>query len=156
MTSICKYLLLSSVLLHGLALPFPTRRAEDKLHASAPTRVVRDSESSLVQHNTSFVVNPVASGICYGGDHTGLGNTDLRLEYRDNASDFQWVEIAANISTSTGVFTVPIARNSTGSGCVEFRLVQEEHGGGECNCWTLSDVRADNATIIWEESVAQG
>ena len=47
--------------------------------------------------NISFTVNPVA-GTCYGGTSAGLGSTDLRLEYRNNASDFQWVEIANNIS----------------------------------------------------------
>ena len=85
--------------------------------------------------NISFTVNPVA-GTCYGGTSAGLGSTDLRLEYRNNASGFQWVEIADNIPIG-GDFST--AANIPGSGCVVVRLVQEEHGGGNCNCWKLSN-----------------
>ena len=85
--------------------------------------------------NISFTVNPVA-GTCYGGASAGLGSTDLRLEYRNNASGFQWVEIAGNIPIGGNFST---AANIPGSGCVVVRLVQEEHGGGDCNCWQLSN-----------------
>ena len=86
--------------------------------------------------NISFTVNAYDAGTCYGGTSAGLGSTDLRLEYRNNASDFQWVEIADNISIGGDFSTVV---NILGSGCVVVRLVQEEHGGGDCNCWKLSN-----------------
>ena len=74
---------------------------------------------------------------CYGGSSAGLGSTDLRLEYRNNASGFQWVEIAGNIPIG-GDFSTAV--NIPGSGCVVVRLVQEEHGGGNCNCWELTGI----------------
>ena len=75
-------------------------------------------------------------GVCYGDTSDGLGNTNLTLEYRNNASDFQWVEIADNIPIG-GDFSTAV--NIPGSGCVVVRLVQEEHGGGNCNCWELTN-----------------
>ena len=86
--------------------------------------------------NISFTVNPYDSGTCYGGTSAGLGSTDLTLEYRNNDSGFQWVEIAGNIPIG-GNFSTAV--NIPGSGCVVVRLVQEEHGGGDCNCWNLSN-----------------
>ena len=85
--------------------------------------------------NISFTVNPYDAGTCYGGTSAGLGSTDLRLEYRNSASDFQWVEIAGNIPIG-GDFSTAV--DIPGSGCVVVRLVQEEHGGGDCNCWELT------------------
>ena len=92
----------------------------------------------------SFTVNPYDGGTCYGGASAGLGSTDLRLEYRDNASDLQWVEIAGSIPIG-GDFSTAV--NIPGNGCVVVRLVQEEHGGGDCNCWRLTDITL-NSNII--------
>ena len=89
--------------------------------------------------NISFTVNPVA-GTCYGGTSAGLGSTNITLEYRNNASGFQWVEIADNIPIG-GNFSTFV--NIPGSGCVVVRLVQEEHGGGDCNCWQLTNQTLD-------------
>ena len=89
--------------------------------------------------NISFTVNPVVR-TCYGGTSAGLGSTDLRLEYRNNASGFQWVEIAGKIPIGGDFSTVV---NIPGSGCVVVRLVQEEHGGGDCNCWQLTNKTLD-------------
>ena len=111
----------------GIALPIV--REELPVH----TRAKRDA----VLLNISFTVNSYDAGTCYGGTSAGLGSTDLRLEYRNNASDFQWVEIAGNIPIGGDFSTVV---NIPGSGCVVVRLVQEEHGGGNCNCWELTDI----------------
>ena len=81
-----------------------------------------------------FNVTVYDAGTCYGGTSAGLGSTDLKLEYRNNANGFQWVEIAGNISIG-GHFSTAV--NIPGSGCVVVRLVQEEHGGGNCNCWFI-------------------
>ena len=88
----------------------------------------------------SFTVNAYDAGTCYGGTSAGLGSTDLTLEYRNNASGFQWVEIAGKIPIGGDFSTVV---NIPGSGCVVVRLVQDEHGGGDCNCWQLTNQTLD-------------
>ena len=96
-------------------------------------RTKRDADNV----NISFTVNSNDDETCYGGNSAGLGSTNLRLEYRNNASDFQWVEIADNIPIG-GDFSTAVS--VPGSGCVVVRLVQEEHGGGNCNCWELTNL----------------
>lgn len=108
----------------------------------------RSSASSLTSLSLSFIVNSTSPGICYGGDSVGLGSTELRLEYWDNVSDFQWVEVANGIPTSAGTFNTILCADPE---CVWLRLMQEEHGGGHCNCWALRDVKVNNDTIIMEE-----
>ena len=112
----------------GIAL-----RDREELPVHTYTRAKRDA----VLLSISFTVNSYNAGTCYGGTSAGLGNTNLTLEYRNNASDFQWVEIADNIPIG-GDFSTAV--NIPGSGCVVVRLVQEEHGGGNCNCWELTDI----------------
>ena len=114
----------------GVALP-SVHSVEEELLLSA--RAKRDVDIVSI----SFTVNAYDAGICYGGASAGLGSTDLTLEYRNNASGFQWVEIADNIPIG-GDFSTAV--NISGSGCVVVRLVQEEHGGGNCNCWTLTNL----------------
>ena len=65
----------------------------------------------------------------------------MRIPYelataRSNASNFQWVEAASGIPTDVGLYSITVSAGC--GGCVEFRLVQEEHGGGVCNCWNIS------------------
>ena len=125
----------------GVALPSMHSVEEGLL---LPARAKRDADNV----NISFSVNHYDAGTCYGGNSAGLGNTNLRLEYRNNASGFQWVEIADKIPIG-GNFSTAI--NITGSGCVMVRWVQEEHGGGNCNCWNLTNTdlpRAPNLTFI--------
>ena len=113
----------------GIALP-SVHSVEEKL---LPARVKRDADDVTI----SFTVNPYADGTCYGGNSAGLGSTNLRLEYRNNASDFQWAEIADNIPIG-GDFSTAVS--IPGSGCVVVRLAQEEHGGANCNCWELTNL----------------
>ena len=96
----------------------------------------RNTENSTASSlDVSFTILHV-SGVCHGGSTAGLGDTTLRLEFRSNASNFQWVEAASGIPTDVGLYSITV---SAGCGvCVEFRLVQEEHGGGDCNCWNIS------------------
>ena len=131
-----RYLLLM-LLVRGIALPC----VKEKLPVLTRPKRGADIELPL---NISFTVNHYDAGTCYGGNSAGLGNTDLTLEYRNNASDFQWVEIADNISIG-GDFSTAI--NITRSGCVVMRLVQEEHGGGFCNCWELTNLTPNFAAI---------
>ena len=125
----------------GIALPSVHSVEEGLL---LPARAKRDADNV----NISFSVNHYDAGTCYGGNSAGLGNTNLRLEYRNNASDFQWVEIADKIPIG-GNFSTTV--NNPGRGCVVVRWVQEEHGGGNCNCWNLTNIdlpRAPNLTFI--------
>ena len=68
----------------GVALPHVHSVEEELL---LPARTKCDADNA----NISFTVNPYDAGTCYGGNSAGLGNTNLRLEYRNSASD--WVEI---------------------------------------------------------------
>ena len=124
----------------GIALPHVHYSVEEKL---LPARIKRDADNV----NISFTVNSYDDGTCYGGNSAGLGSTNLRLEYRNNASDFQWVEITDNIPIG-GDFSTAVS--IPGSGCVVVRLVQEEHGGGNCNCWDLTNLPPDFEGIIKE------
>ena len=112
---------------------------KEELPVLSRAKRAKQDELSL---NISFTVNPVA-GTCYGGTSAGLGNTNLTLEYRNNASDFQWMEIADSIPIG-GNFSTAV--NIPGSGSVVVRLVQEEHGGGKCNCWELTNPTPDFGT----------
>ena len=123
----------------GVALP-SVHSVEKEL--PVPARAKRDADIELPL-NISFTVNPYDAGTCYGGTSAGLGSTDLRLEYRNNASDFQWVEIADNIPIG-GDFSTAV--NIPGSGCVVVRLVQEEHGGANCNCWEFTNLAPTDNT----------
>ena len=123
----------------GVALPSVHSVEEELL---LPARTKRDADNNIM--NISFTVNSDDAGTCYGDTSAGLGSTDLRLEYRNNASDFQWVEIADNVLIG-GDFNTAV--NIPGSGCVVVRLVQEEHGGGDCNCWELINLEPNFAAI---------
>ena len=124
---------------YGIALPSVHSVEEELL---LPARIKRDADNVNI---ISFTVNHYDVETCYGGNSAGLGSTDLRLEYRNNASDFQWVEIAGSIPIGGDFSTVV---SIPGSGCVVVRLVQEEHGGGNCNCWELTNIppNFDNVT----------
>lgn len=80
---------------------------------------------------------------CIGGS-VGLTNTSVLLQFREVMADavpWEWTDLAVmNITFEggppvriTSSFTVD---NSTVQG-LQFRLVQLEHGGGGCNCWSL-------------------
>ena len=54
------------------------------------------------------------------------------------------MEAASGIPTDVGLYSITVSAGcggggGGGGGGVEFRLrVQEEHGGGDCNCWNIS------------------
>ena len=132
-------LLLLMLLECGIALPCVDSVEEGLL---LPARAKRDADNRNI---LSFTVNHYDAGNCYGGNSAGLGSTNLRLEYRNSASDFQWVEIADNIHIG-GDFSTAV--NITGSGCVVVRLVQEEHGGGDCNSWELTNLSPNFDNVV--------
>ena len=153
MESFCLMLLL----LCGCRLSLPAFSMEgvggerELLASPARSRRNAESENSTASSLNVFFTVLHVSGACPGGSTAGLGDTTLRLEFRSNASNFQWVEAASGIPTDVGLYSIIVSAGC--GGCVEFRLVQEEHGGGDCNCWNISgnvlvngSVRAVNVT----------
>ena len=90
---------------------------------------------SAIRVIITFNVESYSSGPCYGGNSAGLGSTNLRVEQR---SDLQWIERQDNILIG---FHVMITASTSGTSM--FRMVQEEHGGGNCNCWELTFVNIE-------------
>ena len=82
---------------------------------------------------------------CNGGD-TGLTNTSLLVEYRvvnttsSTSSVGEWRYLYDVVVG--GIVNLPRAQLDDDSG-FQLRLLQLEHGGGECNCWTLSSISVD-------------
>ena len=76
---------------------------------------------------------------CVGGD-VGLTDTSVLLQYRLLSPTPQtWTtELAVSPNDTHMVRTISISESAQG---VQFRMIQFEHGGGHCNCWTLSDMR---------------
>lgn len=103
----------------------------------------RSADTNAAPLNVAFTVLPLSSAVgeCYGGNSTGLGNTTLRLDCWSNVTS-QWVKVAAGIPIDAGAYNTTVY-----AGCVEFRLVQEEHGGGNCNCWTVGGVAVNGSTL---------
>ena len=81
---------------------------------------------------------------CYGGN-SGLGDTALRLEFRSNATNTEWVKVESGIPTEENLYSTTVGADCD---CVEFRLVQEEHGGGPCNCWRIGDIMVDTHRAV--------
>ena len=142
--------LLVVFLLHRQLLAFPVETMREPHFSSSSARSARNSETASALLSVSFVIDSISSGICHGGNRTGLCSTDIRLEYRENAfnSSYQWAEVVGDIRTNAGAVNATV---STDSECVWFRLVQEEHGGGACNCWMVSDMRVNNVSVVLEE-----
>ena len=93
--------------------------------------------------NITIEISTHPAGECDGGN-AGLGDTALRLEFRSNASNFQWVEAASGIPIDGGLYSTTVRADCE---CVEFRLVQEEHGGGDCNCWSVGSVEVNGVAV---------
>lgn len=125
----------------GQGLSLPAWRP-DRHHPAARWR--RDSNSAAAPVNVSFtVLPPDAVRVCHGGDRA-LCSTSLRLDFRSAATDWLWWEGARNISIGARDVEVTVR---AGSECVQYRLVQEEHGGGDCHCWVTSDIRVNGSVI---------
>ena len=90
---------------------------------------------SAIRVITTFNVESYSSGPCYGGNSAGLGSTNLIVEQRS----LQWIKRLDSIPI--GARNVVI--NASTSGTTMFRLVQEEHGGGNCNCWELTFINTE-------------
>lgn len=107
--------------------------------------------------------SPLTNVECFGGD-AALTNTSIMLQYTtaiegptmhpssSDATDAQdeWTTLSAIKPLNTSLYSQVSANFSVdGSvGGLQFRLLQLEHGGGSCNCWTFESmtVTLDNQT----------
>lgn len=76
------------------------------------------------------------NSICHG-EGAGFYSTGIRLEYV-NSSSSNWVRITDEIILldSGEVHFFPDLDGS----CLVIRAVQQEHGGGPCNCWRIDSL----------------
>ena len=87
----------------------------------------------------ALTIDPVGH-TCKGGD-TGLTNTSLLVEYRvvnttsSPASVGEW-RYLADRSTPLNIEREQLLDSAAGG--FQIRVLQLEHGGGKCNCWTLN------------------
>ena len=102
--------------------------------------VVKNGHIVAAANTLSIFLKGPLNRTCFGGPSAGLGSTDLRLDYRSNKTDYKWMEIRDGIKLN-GSFDQPVPPSE---GCVEFRLVQVEHGGRPCNCWRVVAVQLNS------------
>ena len=111
-------------------------------------------------HEVSLEVLTIApadlSVTCNGGD-TGLTNTSVLVEYRvvnttsSTSSVGEW-RYLYGVVVGNGIVNLPRAQLDDDSG-FQLRLLQLEHGGGECNCWTLSSFSVDCGESITSTNI---
>ena len=84
------------------------------------------------------------TGDCVGGN-IGLTDTSVQVQYREittsgsGQSDFMTL-VSIPINGSQNIMkNMTLANSAFG---VQFRLLQLEHGGGECNCWDVMQVQS--------------
>ena len=98
----------------------------------------------------NLTIDPVTAAVdCIGGG-IGLTNTSVVVEYRivnttsSPASVGEWRFLAAEIVTRT--INIEInedqIHHSAADG-FQLRLLQLEHGGGMCNCWSSSSIKVN-------------
>ena len=133
------------LLIHGR--PNVSAQGHHGVTVDSAERLRRNTDNASL--NITIQLLPPTPGLCPGGSTAGLGDTTLRLEFRSNASNFQWVEAASGIPTDVGLYSITVSAGcgGGGGGGVEFRLVQEEHGGGDCNCWSIVGVAVNGLTV---------
>ena len=94
------------------------------------------------------------TGDCVGGN-VGLTDTSVQVQYREfttsSSGQSDWktlVSIPINGSQNISVMENMTLANSVKG--VQFRLLQLEHGGGECNCWEVIQVqgRVNNSASL--------
>jgi len=102
------------------------------------------AEQGPVLNLTVILTN--ISEFCPGGT-IGLENTDLKVQYRSNHTGEEWVTLDNTIPPEEGSSWLLLPEELTTTECVEVGLLQEEHGGGKCNCWSAtSSIMDDNVT----------
>ena len=82
---------------------------------------------------------------CIGGD-VGLTDFSVAVQYRlippQNPPVSEWRTVS-EIDTSVGFDgTLSFTTDGSSEDSVQFRLLQLQHGGGDCNCWTVLEASA--------------
>ena len=85
---------------------------------------------------------------CIGGDHLGLTNTSLVVEYRITSSSKsvgEWIYLFNVIvgTNRTATFSRVQLHDSASADGFQIRVLQLEHGGGWCNCWRVNNIDVD-------------
>ena len=97
--------------------------------------VCLDVATCLVR--VSFTLYEVPRFPCIGGNEVGLTNTSVQFQYRITTSVIgDWITLDALPVNRTSDVSHYLDFDSTVEG-VQFRFLQLEHGGGECNCWDV-------------------
>ncbi len=121
------------------------------LYSCSPTAAGKTSTSSRTKRDgeieaavdisiTLTIYEPPVQ--CYG-ENTGLSNVGVRLEYRADSTEPRWTKTPDDVPYYEKVnYSLPFSSSE----CVEYRLVQYEHGGGSCNCWNISHLEIDSNT----------
>ena len=90
---------------------------------------------------------PFLSSTCIGGDEVGLTNTSVLVEYRivnttsSPPSVGEWRYLDDVIPDEVSPIQTQL-HDSAADG-FQLRLLQLEHGGGGCNCWSVSSIGVD-------------
>lgn len=87
---------------------------------------------------------------CIGGDE-GLTNTSVLVEYRPVETPQPEWSFVAEVSTSQHYNQTLQFNLNDSIEAVQFRLLQLEHGGGECNCWSVSRMELMLESCITEK-----
>ena len=91
-----------------------------------------------------------AEDACIGGD-VGLADTSVLVQYRlfgKSTSEPSWIDLTdmnpkQGFNGTLGLHQLSISKNQS----VQLRLLQLEHGGGSCNCWSVEE-----ALITWNHN----
>ena len=121
--------------------------------------ILLDTVSLSHEVALNLTIDPVNLN-CIGGG-VGLTNTSVLMEYRivntisSPASVGEWRYLAAEIITRT----ITIERNAaqidySAADGFQLRLLQLEHGGGQCNCWRLNSISVDCGGDMTDTSTA--
>ena len=95
------------------------------------------------------------TGDCVGGN-VGLTDTSVQVQYREIATsgsgESDWMTLVS-IPINGSQNIISVMENMTLADSVfgvQFRLLQLEHGGGECNCWEVMQVqgRVNNSASL--------
>ena len=96
------------------------------------------------------------TGDCVGGN-VGLTDTSVQVQYREfttssSSGESDWMTLVS-IPINGSQNIISVMENMTLADSVfgvQFRLLQLEHGGGECNCWEVMQVqgRVNNSTSL--------
>ena len=136
------------LLVCGLGLSLPAFSMEgvggERGLLASPARSRQNTESEYSTASSldvSFTILHV-SGVCPGGSTAGLGDTTLRLEFRSNGSNFQWVEAASGIPTDVGLYSITVSAGCGGvwsSGWCRRNMEEETATAGTSAgmCWSM-------------------